>query len=248
MRSSAGSSRRPSIRRRRRRPWCDRHPSRGRGMQRRMGLARRMCAAAVGVALAGAVVLGVLAVHSRWFGGWPVGSDWINALAAAVAGAALLLSWVERTPGRRRRLPRPVAIALAAALGALSLAVYVALGDVQFPYHRWDQFHYYIGAKYLPELGYTRLYECTAVAEAERFGRPAVDSRRIRDLRTDALVPAITVLAAPESCKRHFSPARWAAFSDDVAWFRKDAPAPWYWRRMQGDHGFNGTPTWSIAG
>jgi hypothetical protein len=73
----------------------------------------------------------------------------------------------------------------------LSLGVYVAFGDVQFPYHRWDQFHYHIGAKYLPELDYTRIYQCTAVAEAERFGRSATARRPIRDLATEALVPAI---------------------------------------------------------
>ncbi len=212
-----------------------------------MSLPRRVLAAAIGVASGGAVVAAVLAVHWRWFGGWPVRPEWINALAAGVAGVALVVSWVERAPGRRR-LPRPVAIAFAAALGTMSLAVYVGLGDVQFPYHRWDQFHYYIGAKYLPELGYMRLYECTAVAEAQRFGRSAVAARTIRDLRTEEIVPATTALADPESCTRHFSPARWAAFGDDVAWFRRDMPALWYWRRMQGDHGYNGAPTWSIAG
>jgi hypothetical protein len=212
-----------------------------------MSLARRIFVGAIGVASGGAVVAAVLAVHWRWFGGWPVAPEWINALAAGVAGVALVVSWLERAPGRRR-LPCPVAIALGAALGTMSLAVYVGLGDVQFPYHRWDQFHYYLGAKYLPELGYMRLYECTAVAEAERFGRSAVAARTIRDLGTEALVPAARALADPESCTRHFSPARWAAFGDDVAWFRRDMPAPWYWRRMQGDHGYNGAPTWSIAG
>ena len=198
-------------------------------------------AVAGGILLAGAVVIAVLAVHYRWFGGWPVRPDWINALGAVVAAAALAVSL-------RRRPPRPVTIALATATAVLSLAVYVALGDVQFPYHRWDQFHYYMGAKYLPEIGYTRIYECTAIAEAERFGLPAVLTRSIRDLQTEKIVPAARALIDRDACKRHFSSARWAAFVDDVAWFRNDAPARWYWRGMQGDHGYNGAPTWSIAG
>ena len=33
--------------------------------------------------------------------------------------------------------------------------------------HRWEFFHYYMGGKYLPELGYTKLYACTAVVDAE---------------------------------------------------------------------------------
>jgi hypothetical protein len=75
-----------------------------------------------------------------WFGRALLNPDWINGLAASVLGAALVFSWLERASRLRRRLPRPVATALATALGVLSLGVYVAFGDVQFPYHRWDQF------------------------------------------------------------------------------------------------------------
>ena len=207
----------------------------------------RAGSAVVGVGLASAIASSLFAVHRTWFGGGLLDPDWINAVAASVLGAALLLSWLERAPGLRRRLPRPVAAALATALAVLSIGVYVAFGDVQFPYHRWDQFHYYIGGKYLPELDYTRIYQCTAVAEAERFGPFATARRTIRDLATEDLVRASTALADPDACKRHFSPERWTAFVDDVAWFRGDSPLD-YWRRMQGDHGYNGAPTWSIAG
>ena len=34
-------------------------------------------------------------------------------------------------------------------------------------YHRHEFFHYYMGSKYFRGLGYTRIYECTAVAEVE---------------------------------------------------------------------------------
>jgi len=213
-----------------------------------MSVWTRAGSAVAGIALATAVVIGLFAIHRTWFGSAMLNPDWINGLAASVLGVALVFSWLERAPRLRRRLPRPVATALATALGVLSLGVYVAFGDVQFPYHRWDQFHYYIGAKYLPELDYTRIYQCTAVAEAERFGWVAVRSRTIRDLLTEDLVPASTALVDPDACKRHFSPDRWAAFSQDIAWFRNDAPARSYLQRMQGDHGYNGAPTWSIAG
>src|SRR5690606_39088007 len=49
-------------------------------------------------------------------------------------------------------------------LGIFSLALWWEL----FSFHRgrylhsWDFGHYYIGAKYFPELGYDRLYECLA--------------------------------------------------------------------------------------
>ena len=213
-----------------------------------MSVWTRAGSAVVGFALGGAISGSLFAVFWRWVGGAALYADWINRVAAGVLGAALLLSWFERAPGVRRRLPRPVALASATALAVLSLGVYVAFGDVQFPYHRWDQFHYYIGAKYLPELDYMRIYQCTAVAEAERFGRSVTARRTIRDLATEALVPASTALADPDACKSHFSPGRWAAFVDDVAWFRGASPSLDYWRRMQGDHGYNGAPTWSIAG
>jgi hypothetical protein len=208
----------------------------------------RTGSAVVGVALAGTISGNLFAVRQRWVGDAALYAHWINGVAASVLAAALVLSWFERARGLRRRLPRPVALALATTLAMLSLGLYVAFGDVQFPYHRWDQFHYYIGAKYLPELDYTRIYECTAVAEAERFGRLAVAHRTIRDMATEALVPATTALADPDACKRHFSPERWSAFVDDVMWFRGDSPSRDYWTRMQGDHGYNGAPTWSIAG
>lgn len=34
-------------------------------------------------------------------------------------------------------------------------------------YHRWDQYHYYMGAKYFPEMGYDGLYKCSVIAQDE---------------------------------------------------------------------------------
>src|SRR5262249_42599774 len=92
----------------------------------------RTGSAVVGLALAGVISNRLFAVCQSWVGGAALYADWINRVAASVLGAALLLSWFERAPGLRRRLPRPVALALATALAVLSLGVYVAFGDVQF--------------------------------------------------------------------------------------------------------------------
>ena len=49
-------------------------------------------------------------------------------------------------------------------------------------YHRHEFYHYYLGSKFFREVGYTRLYECTAIAEIE-LGRAAnVRKRDIRDI------------------------------------------------------------------
>jgi hypothetical protein len=201
--------------------------------------------AGLGVALA--VVLGIRTVHGWLVLDVPIEGAWVNTTALVVAALALALSYVRR-PRLARPRPHPPATAAATALAALSIAVWGNLGTVQLPYHRWEQFHYFIGAKYFPELGYTRLYQCTAIAEAERFGRAAVTRRTIRDLTTDTLVPAATALDDPDVCRAHFAPARWQAFADDVAWFRRDCPSTAYWERMQTDHGFNPPPPWTVSG
>ena len=35
-------------------------------------------------------------------------------------------------------------------------------------YHRHELYHYYLGAKYFPEMGYDALYRCTVVAQSDR--------------------------------------------------------------------------------
>jgi len=117
-----------------------------------MSVWTRAGSAVAGIAVATAVVIGLFAIHRTWFGSAMLNPDWINGLAASVLGVALVFSWLERAPRLRRRLPRPVAIALATTLVVLSLGVYVALGDVQFPYHRWDQFHCPVAADVDQEL------------------------------------------------------------------------------------------------
>src|SRR5207248_2201161 len=42
----------------------------------------------------------------------------------------------------------------------------------------WDQYHYYMGAKYFPELGYTNLYKCAVTAEDE-LGKEHIEFDRV---------------------------------------------------------------------
>ena len=81
-------------------------------------------------------------------------------------------------------------------------------------YHRHEFFHYYLGSKYVRELGYARLYECTAMAEVE-LGRQRRGARaRAARSRTtaDHAGHAATCSTDPEQCKSHFTPERWEAF------------------------------------
>lgn len=134
-------------------------------------------------------------------------------------------------------------------------------------YHRWDQFHYYMGAKYFRELGYGNLYKCGAVAQEELGVVDYVDEDSGKTMRVDMakevrhpdkkirklggdnlLIPAGPVLDNPvEECKKGFSPERWGLFKEDVKFFRI-ASGKGYWEDMQKDHGYNPPPVWTIAG
>ncbi|MEE2677164.1 MAG: hypothetical protein VX546_01165 [Myxococcota bacterium] len=152
--------------------------------------------------------------------------------------------WFQGRASRRRGWDAGLA-----ALGLAALACWTNLGQFNFPGfgHPSETFHYFMGAKYFPEVGHSRLYRCVALAEAEggRAAEPA--GRRVRDLETQRLVPLRAVLAEPDVCSRHFTPERWQAFRADVAWFR-DRPTPRSWRRMLTDHGYNATPVWTLFG
>jgi hypothetical protein len=116
-------------------------------------------------------------------------------------------------------------------------------------YHRHEFYHYYLGSKYSQELSYTRLYECTEIAEIE-LGRGAeVRKKEIRDLRVNLIKPMTDtyVITDPSQCKKHFTPAKWEAFKKDVNWFWSVARGE-YWNNMIKDHGYNPPPVWTMTG
>lgn len=168
--------------------------------------------------------------------------DALGTLGLLLVGWSLLArprqSWIDRA----RR----------ACLGAVALLVLLGWWNFlsfRFPVyaHWWEAFHYYVGAKYFPELGYDGLYECVALADAEAGLQAQVRERRIRDLRTNRITLADDALARPERCRGRFTPERWAAFGSDVAVFRREL-GPEAWERAQMDHGYNATPAWTLLG
>ncbi len=149
----------------------------------------------------------------------------------------------------RQRTIRRVAFALAA-LG------FLAYFDFFNPhtryseyYHRHEFYHYYLGSKYSSEVGYTRLYECTAIAEVELGREKKIREREIRDLRVNLIKPMTdsVVFLNPGECKNHFTADKWEAFKKDVDWFSKSASGS-YWENMVKDHGYNPPPVWTMAG
>jgi hypothetical protein len=195
--------------------------------------------------------------------------DWTKLLLALAAIAATAYE------ARRARMRRPIAERwkrfVGVALGLASVSAYFGgfpLANKPFGfsayYHRWDQYHYYMGAKYFRELGYDGLYACAVVAQDELGVVQAGDAQRpvtidlaqevrrpekkIRNLGGDnLLVPATTALEHPPRCRERFAPARWEAFKADVTAFRL-ASDKGYWDDMQKDHGYNPPPVWTVAG
>jgi hypothetical protein len=174
-------------------------------------------------------------------------------MALALAGA-ILLAWgasLKRrgTPERSRKLRDGILIAL----GVLGFTGYFNWGGFHFPHriHNYEFFHYYIGAKYFPEIGYTGIYEAASLAEAEQGFRRRVELRRIRDLRKNEIVPAAYVLDEAERIRngfsRPFSPERWESFKQDIAYFR-DRCGIVTWERALMDHGYNPSPVWNLTG
>lgn len=168
----------------------------------------------------------------------------IAAATTLLLAGGLVASW-----RRRPELLRRTRSGLLAGLALLTILVW------WFPYqkgfgvwfHYWDSFHYYIGGKYFPELGYTRIYACTVTADVEAGYGTRAGGATIRNLETNQLESARPLIADPDRCKRHFSEARWRAFSNDVAWFRRGLPLD-AWLKIRTDHGYNAPPAWGLLG
>lgn len=166
----------------------------------------------------------------------------------AVAGAIVLLwYWLADDVPQLRRGKRLRDAALLI-VGILSCASWWNFGRFHFEQfiHYHELYHYYLGAKYAPELGFTRLYECTVAAEDEfaHLG-PLLERVPVRDLTTNVLGTSAPALAHPERCKEHFTPERWQAFMRDSDYFRR--ASTWgYWADALNDNGYNATPVWRL--
>jgi hypothetical protein len=166
------------------------------------------------------------------------------------SGALGVLAWGYRltTQGRSLAFAR-LRDRLLLALGVAGAAGYCNFFHLHFNnfLHVWDTYHYYMGAKYFPELKYDRLYDCAVVADSEDGLREKIEKRTITDLRTNIIVKANTALEHPEACKGEFSAARWEAFKQDLRFFRGRVNDG-RWDEIHHDHGFNATPVWVLVG
>jgi hypothetical protein len=172
-------------------------------------------------------------------------------LQFAIAGAALwVMAWGYQLARQGRPAHKQVLRdRLLVVLGASAFFGYFNFGHLHFNnfVHVWDTYHYYMGAKYFPEVGYEYLYDCAAVADAESGRADEVRRRTFTDLRTNIIVKSDAVLAKPQDCKQRFTPERWEAFKKDINTFRSFVNET-RWKEIHLDHGYNATPVWTLAG
>lgn len=102
-------------------------------------------------------------------------------------------------------------------------------------------FHYYLGAKYLREIGYFNLYSC-AVDKNNPIWR---ETKLVRDLKTYKLVRKDELSLCP---RNNFTNQRLKSFLADSEFITIHAEDK-YWSYVVTDKGFNPPPSWaSIAG
>lgn len=156
---------------------------------------------------------------------------------------ALLASVLVVVHARRRGARARAGLA---AMAVLSLVAYVNF--FQFSgsghLHRWEAFHYVLGSKYFPELGYDGIYAASVAAQFESDPDLAFP-RRARDLRSGRLVPTQAVLAHGGRVRERFSAPRWASFVQDNRYFVTHC-SPAYLGQIRRDHGYNPSPAWAV--
>lgn len=169
-------------------------------------------------------------------------------LAAVFTGQA-----VERVASGERKLPGGLSDAVAKHGRALAVAVviltsggWVAAGvgtGRSLLIHQWEQFHFYLGAKYQAEVGWFNLYK--AVIIADRESAHALDAlQTTRDLATFETISVADALQDADAVKARFSPEQWANFKAD--WVQMTQLWHIDWSRIINDHGNSNSPAWSI--
>ncbi len=159
-------------------------------------------------------------------------------------------------PKLRRGRWRPLLLVLMMVMGVWSTANYFRWGKLhRYPethmYHLHDLFHYEVGAKYFPELGFYHLYDCVLVAQTDL--RADAGFRRhppnaVRSLRHPLYsTPGYKVVQTERQvCYDLFGEDRWAEFKQDIAVYTQLGNR--YFRVILFDLGFNPPPTWSVIG
>ncbi|MFP4502855.1 MAG: hypothetical protein ACLFTT_17820, partial [Candidatus Hydrogenedentota bacterium] len=188
---------------------------------------------------------------------------WYLPIAGIVFALALVLVWRPKLAFLRGLIILPlcfVAIVSAWHYGGFCPVI------SSYYFDDYEFYHYYIGAKYAPEAGYTEMYNASIVADAE-LGGLDYDKRQIRNLSFDMQDQArsaeriaeegrpvrpyrdVKEVLEPEEkarIKGLFSEERWEEFVKDIKFFKGHLRSSWH--GILRDKGYNATPVWSTTG
>ena len=200
--------------------------------------------------LAGALTL---AAALGWFSHGGLALLDVGGAVAAVVLAGLAGRYAQRLASGARAVPalfpaliprsKPLAVALVVLLSGAWVGGGVAAGKLPIT-HSWEQFHFYLGAKYQREVGWLNLYKAVILADRESVNALA-NMPTTRDLTNFEQVPVETALKDAAEVKARFSPAQWEAFKAD--WAAMTRIWPINWTAILNDHGNSNSPTWSIV-
>ena len=170
----------------------------------------------------------------------------LSAFLVCGLGASVMYGWVQDRQRLDRLVDSQYRLITAALLAVALLAGlnYFYFSRPQGRYlHSWDLYHTVMSAEYFGELGYSKLYECTIVldAEAEQVYQ---EVSQIRDLSNLNRTTRKEVLSESD-CNELFSDQRRKEFIEDLRLFNSLNPAG-RWRRIFSDKGYNGTPFYTF--
>jgi hypothetical protein len=165
----------------------------------------------------------------------------IVSVLAVAAVAATRLPWL-------RRFERQ-GLGFAAAAG---VAVFFNFGifhhyDLDATYvHTWEQFHYQLGSKYFPELGFDGLYGASLAAQEESDPtRPKPEW--VRHQPTNQVLDVRIYRPYVLEIRGRFTPERWREFVADHAVYLANPPDGRFWSEIRMDHGYNPSPAWTFV-
>ncbi len=168
-------------------------------------------------------------------------------LKIAILEAAAAVIVVDRllaaAPAPRFERGRKAAYLSVAFLAVFAWTHFGALRGGGGVVHLWEQYHFYLGAKYQKELGWFDLYKATLLADRES-AHVLAGVTQTRDLHTFDLQPVDEALKDAPRVRAAFTDERWAEFKAD--WTRM-AAMPVGWTSIISDHGNSESPAWAIV-
>jgi hypothetical protein len=169
------------------------------------------------------------------------------ALKLALSLVAAFAIWrAER--GNRSQAAARRADRLLVGLAVVAVVAFVNFGSFNGTsvLHYGEMFHYVLGAKYFPELGYDGLYAASIEAERESMpGRPLPPETR--DLRDKRIVATSSLATVCSEVRGRFLPERWRSFVTDHRVFLPRGSST-FLATVRLDHGFNPPPSWVFVG